>query len=175
MTSFPAWFAGEIITADGLNGRNMTLVTQESDLSLTSATEPGVASQIVFLPEPNAFYAYWLYISYSADTTADFGWEWEAEGTCGVLMASFTQSYIQAAAAGANTGAAIIMRRPGNTTNRVAGGTDVVNFHSAYDSGTFSTTAAPTQQTLYVRQLAASGSTILRGGNQTRLLYQRIA
>lgn len=173
MAGFPAWFAGEIITADGLNGRNMRLVTQESDLTLT--TTSAVASQITFTPEPNAFYAYWTYISYSADVTADLIWDWESEATCGVLMASFTQAYILGAAAGANTGAAIIMRRPGNTTDRVAGGTDVANFHSAYDSGTFSTTATPTAQTLYVRQNAASGSTILRGGNQTRMIYQRIA
>lgn len=173
MAGFPAWFAGEIITADGLNGRNMRLVAQESDLDLTSTTL--VASQITWVPEPNAVYAYWMYISYSADVTADMVWEWEAEGTCGVLMASFTQAYILGAAAGANTGASIIMRRPGNTTDRVAGGTDVANFHSAYDQGTFSTNAAPTAQTLYVRQNAASGSTILRGGNQTRLIYQRIA
>jgi hypothetical protein len=44
MAGFPAWFAGEIITADGLNGRNMRLVAQESDLDLTSTTL--VASQI---------------------------------------------------------------------------------------------------------------------------------
>lgn len=173
MASFPAWFAGEIITADGLNGRNMRLIAQESDQTLTSTT--AVASQISFTPEPNAVYAYWLYLSYSADTTADFGWEWESEATCGVLMASFTKAYAQTAASGANTGASIIMRRPGNTTDRVAGGTDVANFHSAYDSGTFSTNATPTAQTVYVRQVVASGSTILRGGNQTRMIYQRIA
>lgn len=173
MAGFPAWFAGEIITADGLNGRNMRLVAQESDLDLT--TTSFVASQITWVPEPNAVYAYWMYISYSADPTADLVWEWEAEGTCGVLMASFTQAYAQSALAGANTGAEIIMRRPANTTNRVAGGTDVANFHSAYDQGTFSTNAAPTAQTLYVSQAVASGETILRGGNQTRLVYQRIA
>lgn len=173
MAGFPAWFAGEIITADGLNGRNMRLVAQESDLTLT--TTSFVDSQITWVPEPNAVYAYWMYISYSADTTADLVWQWESESTCGVLMASFTQAYILGAASGANTGASIIMRRPGNTTDRVAGGTDVANFHSAYDQGTFSTNAAPTAQTLMVRQNVASGSTILRGGNQTRLVYQRIA
>jgi hypothetical protein len=173
MAGFPAWFAGEIITADGLNGRNMRLVAQESDLTLT--TTSFVASQITWVPEPNAVYAYWLYISYSADTTADLAWEWESESTCGVLLASFTQAYVLGAAAGVDTGASVIMRRPANTTDRLAGGTGVGNFHSAYDQGTFSTNSAPTAQTLYVRQGVASGSTILRGGNQTRLVYQRIA
>jgi len=173
MAGFPAWFAGEIITADGLNGRNMRLVAQESDLDLTSTTF--VESQITWVPEPNAVYAYWLYISYSADAAADLVWRWESESTCGVLMASFTQAYVLGAAAGVNTGASIILRRPANTTERLAGGTGASNFHSAYDQGTFSTNAAPTAQTLYVRQNAASGSTILRGGNQTRLMYQRIA
>src|SRR5690606_36420247 len=101
MAGFPAWFAGEIITADGLNGRNMRLVAQESDLELTSTTF--VESQITWVPEPNAVYAYWLYISYSADAAADLVWRWESESTCGVLMASFTQAYVLGAAAGVNT------------------------------------------------------------------------
>jgi hypothetical protein len=172
--SIPKWFAGQIATADRMNARNMELIAQEGDLTLTTTT--ATASEIVFLPEPNAVYSYWLYISYSADTDTDMFWEWGSEASTGVLMASFTQAYATDAGTGVNTGSLIVMRRPGNTTNRVAGGSDVANFHSAYDSGTFSTNGAPTQQTLYVARNSAGsgGTTILRGGNQTRMIYQRI-
>lgn len=172
--AFPQWFAGQPITADGLNGRSMRLITQENDQQPTTT---GVLdkSEIFFTPEPNAVYAYWLYIAYSAATDGDFLWEWGEQAATGVLMASFTQAYAASAASGVNTGALIIMRRPGNSTNRVAGGTDIANFHSAYDAGTFATDSNPGEQAVWFTQNASSTKSILRGGNQTRLLYQRIA
>lgn len=172
---FPHWYAGQVITADRLSARDMLLVTQQNDLTLT--TTSAVKSEIRFTPEPNAVYAYWCYISYSADTDTDLFWEWDDNATTGVLMVSFTRALNLATGAGVDTGSSVIMRRPGNTTDRVAGGSGIANFHSAYDSGTFITTGTPTEHAMYAGRngVGTGGTTILRGGNQTRLLYQRIA
>lgn len=173
--SFPHFYAGQVLTADRLSARDMLMVTQENDQTVTSSTT-FVKSEIKFLAEANALYAYWLYLSYSAGATGDLKWEWDSDATTGVLMAAFTQAYNLSATSGSNDGASIIMRRPGNTTDRVAGGSDVANFHSAYDSGTFSTNGAPTEHAMYFAQNTSNATgTILRGGNQTRFLYARIA
>lgn len=171
----PRLFAGQVITADAWNAMIPKLVTQENDQLVTSSTA-FVNSEISFVPEPNAEYKYELYISYSAYTTGDFKWLWDAPGA---LFASFSQAYITGAAVGFNTGADVIFRRPGNTTTRVAGGasdgsTDV--FLSAYDVGTFLTDGTSSPITMqWAQNTSSANSSILRGGNQTRMIYQRIA
>ncbi|MGW0736975.1 hypothetical protein [Streptomyces sp. NPDC002851] len=71
----------------------------------------------------------------------------------------------------------VIFRRPSNTTDRLAGGANGnATFWSAYDQGTFATDGTVTPVTMqFAQATAAVEDTILRGGNQTRLLYQRIA
>ncbi|GAB3693623.1 hypothetical protein [Nocardiopsis oceani] len=167
------WRAGEVITAHRLNAGQPVLVTQENDQTITDQEE-FEPSEISFLPEPNAVYAYWLYISYSAHSTPDFVWRWPATGT-GVSFASFTQAYHRSASGGINSGSEIIFRRPANSTNRLAGGIGADNYLSAYDSGTFESDGDPSTTTMEFAQASASDEpTTLRGGNQTRMLYMRI-
>lgn len=173
--SIPQWFAGQVMTADGMNARHPKLVVQQNDQTVTSSTTL-IDSEITFTPEPNAVYQYWLYISYSATTNSDLRWAWAASGA---TLASFTLGYATTAASGVNTGSDVVMRRPGNTTARVAGGTDTtsppVNFHSAYDVGTFITDGTLASVTLqFAQNTSHADQTILRGGNQTRMIYTRI-
>lgn len=174
--SIPQWFAGQIMTADAANARNPKLVQQENDQVVTSSTT-FVNSEITFTPEPNATYWYELLISYSAVAAADFKWTWSAAGA---TLCSFTAAYAASApTTSVNTGADIIFRRPANTTTRIAGGTDAssppANFHSAYDRGTFVTDGTISTVTMqFAQNTSDAGQTILRGGNQTRLMYYRI-
>ncbi len=173
----PIKYAGEIITADDWNSLTTRLVVQNNDQTITSSTTP-TASEITFTPEPNAVYEYWLYISYSATVNSGFFWEWDAPNA---LIASFSQAIEHPANSGtANTGQSVNFRRAAHTTNREAGGSDATSppaqFHSAYDSGTFTTDGTVNTITLMFAQASShTDQTILRGGNQTRMLYRRIA
>ncbi|GAA2456889.1 hypothetical protein [Streptomyces macrosporus] len=170
---FP-WLPGMLITDTRLNEGAMQLVTQASDQIVTNSTAY-VNSQITFTPAVNAVYAYWLLISYSAHESADFRWRWDAPQAD---FASFTQARHTDATGTFNAPASVIFRRPANSTDRIAGGggtTDISSFFSAYDQGTFITTSSPAAVTMQFTQYTANtGQTILRGGNQTRMLYQRI-
>lgn len=172
---FP-WLPGMRMTATRMNARNVQLVEQAQDQIRTSSTTY-VASEITFTPEVNAVYAYELYLSYSAVEAADFKWNWNAPQA---TFASFTQARHPDTTGTFNAGALVIFRRPGNATDRVAGGGGTTSppdsFFSAYDVGTFATTAVPAPVTMqFAQNTSAAGQTILRGSNQTRMLYQRIA
>lgn len=171
------WFPGDKITSPRLNARNLMMVTQANDLTLTGGSTNYQPSEIILRLEPGATYSYFLFISYSAYTGADFRWRWDAPDGC--LLASFTRALILGAASGSNTGANLIMRRPGNLTDRVAGGTSTATsspgtFNSAYDVGTIQNGGVVGNLTLEVDRNDVGGDTILRGGNQSRLLYQRL-
>jgi hypothetical protein len=172
----PQWFAGQILTADDMNVRHARLVVQQNDQIVSNSTTL-VDTEISFVPEPNATFYYELFISYSAVEGADLKWAWNAPGA---PLASFTMGYAASAATtSSDTGSLIIFRRPGNTTARIAGGTDGTSppsrFHSAYDRGTFSTDGTTSPVTLqFAQNTANAGQTILRGGNQSRLIYWRI-
>jgi hypothetical protein len=171
----PRLYAGQILTADRWNSMVPLLVAQQNDQIVTSSTTL-IDSEITFIPESNAVYQYWLFISYSATVNSDFRWAWSAAGA---TLASFTEAYAAGAASGVNTGADIVMRRPGNTTARAAGGSDAtsppVNFHSAYDTGTFVTDGTLSAVTMqFCQNTSHADQTILRGGNQTRMIYRRI-
>jgi hypothetical protein len=174
--SIPQWFAGQILIADDMNARHPRLVAQENDQIVTSSTTV-INSEIVFTPEPNATYRYWLWIAYSATINSGFRWSWLASGA---TFCSFTQSISSPGASGtANTPQSVNMRRPANTTGRLAGGSDAAsppaNFHSAYDQGTFTTDGTISSVTLQFAQATShANQTILRGGNQTRMIYERI-
>lgn len=174
----PVLFAGEIITADNWSALTPTLITQENDQTVNNS-EVYVASEITFTPEINAVYEYTLLISYSTggngadESDGDFKWNWDADNA---LFASFTQSVGRDATGTFNTSNGVIFRRPGNTTDRVAGGADgSATFWSAYDQGTFETDGTLNDITMqFAQDSAAVEDTILRGGNQTRMLYRRI-
>lgn len=180
--SIPQWFAGQVLLADDMNARNPKLVIQQNDQTVTNSSTM-VASEITFIPEPNAVYRYWMWISYSANQACGFAWSWSAAGTA---LASFSNSIADPATGGTpNTPQSVNMRRPGNTTGRLAGGTDAdgtippVNFHSAYDTGTFATDGTLSSVTFMFACASPSGTVtgaqaILRGGNQTRMIYERI-
>ncbi|HEY9413848.1 MAG TPA: hypothetical protein VIQ30_03745 [Pseudonocardia sp.] len=173
----PRLYAGQVVTADRWNTLVPTLVTQENDQIVTNSATY-VDSEISFTPEPNAVYEYQLLISYSATTAAGMKWSWDAPGA---LMLSFTQLIDHPGTAGLSVGQTVVFRRPANATDRQAGGTDATsppaNFHSAYDMGTFSTDGTISAVTLRFAQVVATAAhqTILRGANQTRMLYKRIA
>ncbi|MFL1441813.1 hypothetical protein [Nocardiopsis protaetiae] len=170
-----------VITAEALNARIDKIVLTDSDQVLTTQTV-GVASGIVLDLEPDAVYTYECLISYSAVSGANsaLAYYWDVPPGC--LFARYTAGYIAApATTSVNVGADVIYRRPANTTLQLAGGTDSAsppaNFHNSIDRGTITTAAAGGAATLMVRQ-SGSGSTsqtIVRGGNQTRCVYRRIA
>lgn len=171
----PRLYAGQVVTADRWNTLTPVLITQETDQTVTSSTTY-INSEILFTPEPNAIYMYELLISYSAVAAEDFKWQWLAPGA---TFASFTQARHQdTATTGTNAAAQVIFRRPANTTDRLAGGegTDTTAFWSAFDRGTFSTDSTNSTVAMQFAQRASGAiGTILRGGNQTRMLYRRIA
>lgn len=168
---FPQWYAGQTITAERLNARNMRVIEQEADQEIVNNDSSWELSEIELELEPNALYAYWMYISYSAGS-GGFAWSWQATS---VTLASFTLAYNRDTASGINDGGPVIMRRPANTTARVAGGSGATNFNSAYDRGTIMTAGGSPTLALRFRQDSSSSQvTTLRGGNQTRFLYQRI-
>lgn len=172
----PRVFAGQIITADRWNAMIPKMVTQENDQTVNNSTTY-VASEISFTPEINAVYRYQLLISYStggdgSGSTGDFKWNWDAPNA---LFASFTQAVAREATGVFNSPQSVIFRRPANTTDRVAGGADgTATFWSAYDQGTFETDGTLNAITMqFAQETAAVEDTILRGGNQTRLIFER--
>ncbi|MEU1554012.1 hypothetical protein ABZ517_15005 [Streptomyces scabiei] len=171
----PYVYAGQIATADQWNAMIPRMVTQENDQTVTSATTGTtlVNSEVSVQLEPNALYTYQLLISYSADGAADFKWAWSLSG---MLICSFSQANAAGlSTASINDGGDVILRRAAATTNRIAGGSGAANFHSAYDWGTLQTDGAPGLLTLqFAQNTSSANQTILRGGNQTRLIYQRI-
>lgn len=169
----PRMYAGQIITADRWNARIPLLVTQENDQTVTSSTTY-IDSEITFTPETNAVYRYILLISYSAaGTGGDLKWNWDAPNA---LFASFTQAIGATATGTFNDPQQVIFRRPGNTTDRIAGGpSSDPTFWSAYDQGTFETDGTLNTVTMqFAQNVSSANSIILRGGNQTRIIYERI-
>lgn len=177
---FPEWRPGMPITAAALNARHDRIVLVDTDQVLTSQTT-GVASGIVLALEPNAVYTYDLFIAYSAVSGANSALAFYWQVPAGTLFGRFTDSYIAAPSTGLNTGALSIKRRPANTTLQIAGGSDASsppsNFHSAVETGTITTAAVGGDATLMVQQsgTGSTSQTIVRGGNQTRCVYRRIA
>lgn len=177
---WPEWRPGMVLTAEALNARIDRIVLTDTDQVLTSQTT-GVASGIVLDLEPDAVYIYDLLLSYSAVSGANsaLAFYWAVPSGC--LFARYTDTYIAAPSTGLNTGALNIKRRPANTTLQIAGGSDASsppsNFHSAIETGTITTAAVGGTATLMVQQSGAGSTsqTIVRGGNQTRCVYRRIA
>lgn len=173
----PRLYAGQVILADKWNSLIPRLVQQENDQTVTASVTP-INSEIVFTPEPNATYLYWLYLSYSATTLSGLRWQWLAAGA---TFCSFTQSISNpGAGTTVNSPQSVNFRRPANTTGRLAGASDGASpptgFHSAYDQGTFTTDGTNSPVTLQFAQATShANQSILRGGNQTRMAYLRIA
>ena len=177
---FPAWRPGMVITAEALNARHDRIVLVDADQVLTSQTT-GTASEIELDLEANAVYVYTLLVALSAVAGANSALAFYWDVPSGTLFGRFTQSLAASSATSLNSGGAIIMRRPANTTLAIAGGSDSTsppsNFHSATEQGTITTGEVAGTATLMIQQ-SGSGSTsqtILRGGNQTRCVYRRIA
>jgi hypothetical protein len=178
--AFPQWLAGQIITADRLNARNVHLVTQDSDQVVTSSTAL-VDSEIEIPVVAGAVYSYTALIAYNATTTSDFRWAWSYPLDTVVLR--FTQSYVEGASVGFASGAEIVQRRPAGNTSVVAGGkapggqTPPADTAVAIDQGTIAVSASPgTVRLRFAQGTSSPDQTILRGdGTQTRVLYQRIA
>lgn len=178
--SIPQWYAGNVITADRLNARNTYVVVQNADQAATDTSF--ISSEIVVTFEPGAVYQYQCLISFTADRNNNFKWNWSGND---VTLASFTQAMDTGTNSGQNASRPVIFRRPGNATTRIAGGTSALDasppvevFQSAYDWGTLTTGSGTPTLVLQFGKLSDTLSdhdTILRGGNQTRFVYQRIA
>lgn len=172
---FP-WYAGQVLTADRFNARNTRVVSQGADQTVTNSTTYVDTGLAIFV-ESGAVYAYELFLAYSASGAGDLKWRWSAPS--GTLLASFTQAYAASAStASINDGSLIIQRRPANTTDRIAGGSDAgapTNFHSAYDRGTITVGgAAGNLLVQFAQNTANANGCIVRGGNNSRLTYARI-
>lgn len=171
---FPRWLAGMRITADRLDDRNWTVVTQGEDQVVTSSITP-VDTNLIIPGEAGAMYVYNAMISYSANATPDMRWTWSVPS--GANVRRFTASRILAAADGLNTGADIIMRTPATTTETVAGSGDPdnppIDFFFAHDQGVIEMGGTAGNVTLlFAQNLSSANETIFRG--QSRLTYTRV-
>lgn len=169
------WQPGMRITAARLNEGAIQVIEQTSDQTVTNSTTY-VNSQIVFTPVAGARYVYNLLISYSGGE-GDLKWRWDAPGA---TLASFTSSRHIDATGTFNAPASVIFRRPGNTTDRLAGAatgqTALDSFYSAYDQGTLIADTAQPIVMQFSQNTASTVATILRGSTtQTRLIVQRYA
>lgn len=180
MAGYSLFTTNQFTLASKLNRLVPQMITQGTDLTFTlNSTTPQI-TDIVFLPDLNAIYNYELFITYTASTAADFAWSWDASEA---TVSRFTLHRAPGAASGLNTGGTAVIRRPGQTTHTViaqgldpSGTVDPVNFCSAYDRGTFTTTGNRAVIALMGSQGTADAdeNTILRGGNGTRLLFTRV-
>lgn len=169
--------SGDLVTADALNFGNWNMVDQVSDLTVAdNGNAPRLLdSEIVWRLEHGTLYHFRLYLSYSAHATAEFAWSWSASTGLGtVVWSAFTQAYAESASTTLNTGSLTIFRRSQFDTVMRAGGTGTGNFNSAYCEGIARGLGADSVMTLRAGYLNLGGSAILRGGNQTRLLYRKI-
>jgi hypothetical protein len=184
MAAFPRIRAGQRLLANTLNARNLILVEQSEDVTITNSTTM-LDSDIVIPAEAGAIYEYDLRIAYSAvretdgpDVGSALVCNWSVPS--GSAVNRFTTSFPRTPGTGLNTGNAVIMRRPATATLQICGGTDAAspptNFHSAYDRGTI--TIGGTDGDVVWRfgaNRSVTEETILRGGpTQTRLLYSRL-
>lgn len=172
---FPRWLAGMRITADRLDDRNIMVVDQGEDQTVTSSTVL-VDTNMIIPGEAGAKYWYQAKISYSATVTPDFRWAWSVPS--GANVRRFTISREEAAAAGLNTGVGIIMRTPATGTETRAGGgsADGVSppdFFHVYDEGVIEMGGTAGNVTLQFAQFTSNANeTIFRG--QSRLIYARV-
>lgn len=178
--AFELWKDEDVLFASKLNLMLPKLVTLGSDITIESTAVQQTVDLFELPFEAGATYNYELFIAYSASTAADFVWNWLAS------EATFSRYAFYRAPgnlSGLNVGATGVIRRPAQGTQLTAQGgdasgtTDPLNFMSAYDRGTFTSTGSSGTAQLQFTQ-SGTGSTqktILRGGNGTRVLYQRIA
>lgn len=175
---YDRWRAGELVTASKLNSMIPQYILQAVDLTRASSVTL-TATDIVFTPDVSATYYYEMYIGYSASQTADIRWAWSAAQA---TFKRFVLMQLPQSSDGVDIGNNLVSRQPLQASPAIAGGgdvagtTDPVAFMSAWDRGTFTTTATPATVTLQVGQgTSTAQKTIFRGANSSRLLYQRIA
>lgn len=180
---YDRWRAGEIVTATKLNSMIPQYILQVADLSKTNSTLAN--TDITFTPDVSATYYYEMYISYGATNLCNFKWSWSA------AQATFKRFVCHLSPVPApdrvDTGAEIVMRYPAQGEAVQTSGLDTIpedgnpadgnaGFLSAWDRGTFTTTATPASITLQVAQGTTNATAaIFRGANNSRLVYQRIA
>lgn len=171
--AYQRWLAGELTTATKLNAMFPSYIEQAIDISTTSTVLQN--TDITFTPDVSATYYYEMFISYGAIDTGDIKWAWSA------AQATFNRFTFAVAPAQAptdvDTGEEVVMHRPTTTGLAVAAGLTSGNagFMAAFDRGTFTTTATPAAVTLQIARSGAAGTTIFRGGNNSRFVYQRVA
>jgi hypothetical protein len=182
--AFPRIRAGQRLTTGVLGARDTVLLEQSEDVTITNSTTM-LSSDLVIPVVAGAIYTYKLFVSYSAVRETDgpnvgaaLVGNWAVPS--GTTVNRFATSYPRTPATGLNTGNAVIMRRPANTTLMIMGGTDSSsppsNFHSAFDRGTIAVGGTSGSVTWrFGANRAVTEQVILRGGpSHTRLLYSRI-
>ncbi|MFX4294109.1 hypothetical protein [Streptomyces bohaiensis] len=154
-------------------------VWQDSSIEMRNQTAP-MTTQIVAQLEAGGVYEWMLRIAYQAAGGVDVGEHQALAGwwdlSPGVSIARWPLSYIPQGPTGLNTGATVIMRRPGPTTVQVIGGSSLGNSHGALDHGVMEATADGTA-TWLIRQTGTGSSTpttLLGGPTGTQLTYRRI-
>lgn len=180
MATYDLFKTSQYLLASKLNRLVPQMITQGTDLTVTLNTTAPQVTDLVFVPDTNAIYNYEVFLCYTASTAADFSWSWKADEA---TFCRYVLHRAPGAASGINEGGAVVMRRPAQTTHSVvaqgldlSGTVDPINFCSAYDRGTFTTTSSPGAIGLLVSQGTsdADENTILRGGNGTRMLITRV-
>lgn len=172
---FPRWLAGMRITADRLDDRNWTVVSQGEDQTVTSSITP-IDTNLIIPGEIGAKYIYNAMISFSATVTPDLRWVWSVPS--GANVRRFTIAREAASTTGLNTGQNIIMRTPATTTETVAGGGSAdgaspPDFFHTLDQGIIEMGGTAGNVTLQFAQFTSNANeTIFRG--QSRLTYTRV-
>lgn len=172
--------SGEPLTAKALNRVGMSVIYQGTDSPVTSSTTY-IDSALTFTPDINAVYYYEVFLAYTAGSGGDLKWRWNAQHA---LFCRFTiapdddTANVDVGTADADQltqpGSLMILRRPSNLTDAVAGGMSTTISTAAWDRGTFATDGTSTPVTLQFAQNASSATTMNLRANST-FLYQRIS
>lgn len=178
---YDRWRAGEITTASKLNSMIPQYILQVSDITRTSSTT-FVDTDITWTPDASATYYYEMLISYGASQSSDFRWRWQ--GAQISTWKRFVAHTLPQSSddPGFTIGNNLVTRYPAYTSSCIAGGNNIAgtitptSFVSAWDRGVFTTTATPAAVMLQIAQgTSSTNQTIFRGGNNSRIVYQRIA
>jgi len=173
---FPTWLAGQRITADRLDDRDIKLVEQGTDQTVTNSTTLR-DSNLLIPGEVNAIYWYALYIAYRATVTPDFRWAWVAPS--GTSIDRFTLARDENAAAGLTAGTTIAARYASIGIELRAGGGDTdgtnppANVFYVHDQGIIKIGGTAGSCVVRFAQFTSSANQTIFS-SQSKLVYARI-
>lgn len=173
---FPTWLAGMRITADRLDDRDIRVVEQGTDQTVTSSTT--LRDTNLLIPgEVNAIYWYALYIAYRATITPDFRWAWVAPS--GTSIDRFTAGRDEASPAGLTAGHPVALRYASIGIELRAGGGDAdgtsppANVIYAQDQGIIKIGGTAGSCVVRFAQFTSNANQTIFS-SQSKLIYARI-